>query len=261
MSLGRTREIDGKQFTFLVSAAWDHQICLWDTKNCSLLQSIHLLTNTSDTTGKEDQNGDGKDDECMSVENGGIEDNKEDEVKDAANEENNENGERDNNEDRSYDESRAGNFPLLITLCDQWVPLSNGLGTETTLLAVIFRHIPAISLFAIETSNADSSSAQFGNDSKPVCVINLPASPVDVCFKSSTMQLVVLLPSPWYLQSYSLTQNTDNSFSYTQEEVTACNAFNTYASSQGTLITYCNILIICSSLIVTIDMCIRTYML
>ena len=150
----------------LLSAGWDHRVCLWNTQTCTQLDVIALAPEQEQEKEKEQEQP--------------VPDHKVDEEDESA-------------ADKVYDETKAGHFPLRV--------VAQPAGGDT--FAVLFWNKPEISLYRVQQSG---SSAEFvkNNGEVAATVIALPAPPVDCVFVDEGKTLLALLPAPHYWLSLSL---------------------------------------------------------
>jgi hypothetical protein len=197
---------------FILSAGWDHQLCLWNKSELSLSDSIQLKQDTKSTVG--DSSAAGEETEVQvegeDEENGGEGE-----------------GEGDNHfevinvgddENRPFDASQAGSFPMRIIPSSTLFP-SQQKHLSLSPIAIICWQSSELKIFVLEeVSSADSpsqvvqgrfrrSSAQSMEPELPTQTrIPLPVPPIDCLWftHQNQLKLIVLLPAPHCLQIYSL---------------------------------------------------------
>lgn len=180
----------------LVSCGWDHKLFLWqyqtgatydihhcDSSSSDLTKTSASLAPTSATT--DTDVGTAKVViEIVQLGDAAIEDSLEAE-KDADG--------VDDTTEKVYDEDSAGHYPVKIVAAP-----------NSARVAVIFKDMPSFKTFDIIRIDGAVSTFSFGNEQ----LKTLPAVPCDICI-SSTNDLIVLLPKPYFIQIFSLPINGD----------------------------------------------------
>ena len=179
----------------LVSCGWDHKLCLWeyqtglayDIHQCDSSSSDHTRISTSFATTSATT-----DTDAGAAEGGVIETMQ---LSDAAIGENSLEAEAEKDADgvddtteKVYDEGSAGQYPVKIVAAPNCAQV-----------AVIFKDMPLLKTYDIIRNDSVVPTYSFGNEQ----VKKLSAVPCDICY-SSTNDLVVLLPKPYYIQIFTM---------------------------------------------------------
>jgi WD40 repeat protein len=176
----------------LVSCGWDHKLCLWqyqtgatydihhcDSSSSDVTKSSTSLAPTTATTDTDVGKTNGGVIETVQLGDTAIEDSLEAE-KDADG--------VDDTTEKVYDEDSAGHYPVKIVAAP-----------NSARVAVIFKDMPFLKTFDIIRNDGAVPTYSFGDEQ----VKMLSAVPCDICI-SSTNDLVVLLPKPYFIQIFSL---------------------------------------------------------
>ena len=177
----------------LVSCGWDHKLCLWeyqtglayDIYQCDSSSSDHARTSASyaTTSATADTNGgaaEGGVNETMQLGDTAIGEDSLEAEKDADG--------VDDTTEKVYDEGSAGHYPVKIVAAPHCAQV-----------AVIFKDMPFLKTYDIIRNDGVVPTYSFGNEQ----IKKLSAVPCDICY-SSTNDLVVLLPKPFYIQIFSM---------------------------------------------------------
>jgi hypothetical protein len=196
--------VGDKSDHLMLSSGWDHRICLWNTRTCQQLDCVFdASVAAAKTANKEDSNTAANDD--VSTEAAGA----------TAGEGDGEDNDADEN--RMYDVTQAGSFPMRIASTQ--LPLSAG-STTVSVAAVICYGLPEIKLVGVDRTagsimRCDGFCEGGTTESSFIPTIGtlaLPAAPIDAIFSPDGMQLVVLLPAPEYLHVYEILYGEEGGF-------------------------------------------------
>eukprot|EP01041_Mallomonas_annulata_P004334 gene4334-8627_t len=183
--------------SYLVSSGWDHRLCLWNYKDGRLITQTECshenackdkdvggnvvevvvdvspaVCDTSGITGDPEPDDEGDDDDDDDVAN----------------------------DVRLYDLDSAGSFPMKV-VCS---PASG-------LVVVIFRGLVDARVYRVKRTNDSESSTDF--DFALLTTLSLRALPIDALLchaagdKAGESRLIVLLPSPHFIQIFKLTES------------------------------------------------------
>ena len=184
----------------LVSCGWDHKLCLWeyqtglayDIYQCDSSSSDHARTSTSFATTSAITDTDGGAAEGGVIETMQLGDaaNGEDSLQAGAEKDTDEKDADgvDDTTEKVYDEGSAGQYPVKIVAAPNCAQV-----------AVIFKDMPFLKTYDIILKDGAVPAYSFSNEQ----VKKLSAVPCDICY-SSTNDLVVLLPKPYYIQIFSM---------------------------------------------------------
>jgi hypothetical protein len=206
---------------FVLSAGWDHQLCLWSKRELSLSDSIQLnqeskIAEVSLDSGAGDvTEAQGESMEQPQGEGDDGDSEGEIEAADVVN--------GNDDENRPFDASQAGSFPMRIIPSSTLFP-SRESHLSLSPIALICWQSSDIKIFVLEElSSSSSSSAEVQgrfrrsselSSSPTSTTLPLPAPPIDCLWFShqNQLKLIVLLPSPHCLQIYSLHLDAEDCF-------------------------------------------------
>lgn len=206
---------------YVLSAGWDHRLCLWNKKDFALSDSTSLKT-LEETV---EEVSEFLDQVPHAEEQPETEENQQ------------EDNDNDQDENRPFDATKAGTFPMRIVACGHLFP-----SLSLYPIAIICWQSPEIKLYAVE--NYSDNEGRFHREALST-VISLPAPPVDCLWmesdESTAKQLLVFLPSPYCVQIYSIQLSEgDNLFQYQllEDDFDGIRNLNDYIRSNGSHFSY-----------------------
>jgi hypothetical protein len=208
--------------TLMISCGWDHLLCLWnyiDGLTYDILQyeasspdgivSTDGLNDTASSVVAEVPNSTGKDSADLKSDSiGDPIDRQADTAEDIV------------EVDKTYDEDSAGHYPVKVVTAP-----------NSSLVAVIFKNQTYLKIYHIEKT---ATGYSLGKET----LKELEAVPCDICF-TSTNELVVLLPKPFYMQIIALQslvdKNEGSSLSVKEfnDSMSVIPTFQKFCSDQG----------------------------